>query len=390
MKALKIVPEISYFDTFKEFAENFNLGKGDILVTNKWLFEPLVQPCVPDIQVVYQEKYGAGEPTDEMMDAMKAAMDEYAYDRVIGFGGGTIMDCCKVLSCNVPGKVADLYTGKVQPVREKELILVPTTCGTGSEVTNVAVAAIPSMDLKKGIADPELYADHAVLIPESLAGLPDMVFSASSVDALIHAAEAYVSPFASDYTDILAVRAIEMITRAYMTIAHRGGNSRDNRADLLKDFSLASNLAGIAFGNAGVGAVHALSYAVGGAFHTSHGESNFVCFTEVFKTYKVKQAELKGTDSPAGYTFGADGDKLTALEKLFAGILGCGQDQVYNELDKLLENFISKYPLRDKGMTEEQIGSFAKNTIENQQRLLVNNYAPLSEQDIADIFARLY
>ena len=69
MKALKIVPEISYFDTFKEFAENFNLGKGDILVTNKWLFEPIVQPCVPDIQVVYQEKYGVGEPTDEMMDA---------------------------------------------------------------------------------------------------------------------------------------------------------------------------------------------------------------------------------------------------------------------------------------------------------------------------------
>ena len=83
MKALKIVPEISYFDTFKEFAENFNLGKGDILVTNKWLFEPIVQPCVPDIQVVYQEKYGVGEPTDEMMDAMKAAMDEYKYDRVI-------------------------------------------------------------------------------------------------------------------------------------------------------------------------------------------------------------------------------------------------------------------------------------------------------------------
>lgn len=110
----------------------------------------------------------------------------------------------------------------------------------------------------------------------------------------------------------------------------------------------------------------------------------------MFKTYKIKQAELKGTASPAGYTFGAEGDKLTALEKLFAGILECDPERVYDELDKLLENFISKYPLKDKGMTEEQIGSFAESTIENQQRLLVNNYAPLCKQDIADIFAKLY
>ena len=81
MQALRVVPTIHYFDTFKEFAEEFNIGKGDILVTNKWMYDPYVAPCGIDVPVIYQEKYGSGEPTDEMMDAMKKDMDQYTYDR---------------------------------------------------------------------------------------------------------------------------------------------------------------------------------------------------------------------------------------------------------------------------------------------------------------------
>ena len=106
MLALKLVPDIHYFDTFKEFAEEFKLGKGDILVTNEWMYKPYVEGLGLDMPVVYQEKFGAGEPTDEMMDAMKAEMDQYEYDRIIAFGGGTIVDCCKVLACEIPDKVA--------------------------------------------------------------------------------------------------------------------------------------------------------------------------------------------------------------------------------------------------------------------------------------------
>ena len=80
MQALRVVPAIYYFDTFKEFNDEFKLGKGDILVTNQWMYDPYVKPLGIDMPVVYQEKYGAGEPTDEMMDAMKAEMDKYEYD----------------------------------------------------------------------------------------------------------------------------------------------------------------------------------------------------------------------------------------------------------------------------------------------------------------------
>ena len=374
MQALRVVPSIHYFDTFKDFNDEFKLGKGDILVTNQWMYDPYVKPLGIDMPVVYQEKYGAGEPTDEMMDAMKAEMDKYDYNRIIAFGGGTIVDCCKVLACDIPDKVADLYTGKVAPKRVKELVVVPTTCGIGSEVTNVAVASIPSLNLKKGIADEETYADIAVLIPESLQGLPDKVFATSSVDALIHAVESFLSPKASPFTEMYSIKAIEMIMNGYKTIIERGGNTKENRADLLKDFCLAANYAGIAFGNAGCGAVHALSYAHGGAFHIPHGEANFICFTEVFKMYMRKQ--------PVG--------KIQIANKLFADVLGCAEADVYPELDKFLGKILEKKPLKEYGMTEDQVAPFAKSTVDNQQRLLGNNYVPLTEEEIAEIFQNLY
>ena len=374
MQALRVVPAIHYFDTFKEFNDEFKLGKGDILVTNQWMYDPYVKPLGIDIPVIYQEKYGAGEPTDEMMDAMKVEMDQYEYDRIIAFGGGTIVDICKVLACEIPDKAADLFTGKVAPKRVKKLVLVPTTCGTGSEVTNVAVASIPSLNLKKGIADEQTYADHAVLIPESLAGLPDKVFATSSVDALIHAVESFLSPKASPFTEMYSLKAIEMIMEGYKTIIERGGNTKENRADLLKDFALASNYAGIAFGNAGCAAVHALSYAHGGAFHIPHGEANFICFTEVFKMYMRKK--------PVG--------KIQEANKIFANVLGCAEADVYPALDEFLGKLIELKPLREYGMTEDQIAPFAKSTIDNQQRLLGNNYVELTEEEIAEIFKNLY
>ena len=374
MLALKLVPDVHYFDTFKDFAAEFNLGKGDILVTNEWMYKPYVEGLGLDMPVVYQEKYGAGEPTDEMMDAMKAEMDKYEYDRIIAFGGGTIVDCCKVLACEIPDKVADLFTDKVPCKKIKELIAVPTTCGTGSEVTNVAVASLPALNLKKGIATPDTFADAAVLIPESLGGLPDKVFATSSVDALIHAAESFLSPKASPLTEILSKEAISMIMNGYKKIVERGGNTKENRADLLKDFILAANYAGIAFGNAGCAAVHALSYAHGGAFHIPHGEANFICFTEVFKMYQKKQ--------PVG--------KIQEVNKLFCDVLGCDEAAVYEELDAFLGKILTKQPLKEYGMTEDQVAPFAKSTVDNQQRLLGNNYVELSEAEIAEIFQNLY
>lgn len=373
MQALSIVPKIFLYDNFKEFNEEFKIGKGDILVTNEWMYKPYIEPLGVDIPVIFQEKYGKGEPSDEMIDAMVLEMKKYDYNRIIAFGGGTIVDICKILALDPAEKSVDLFTGAKAPVKMKDLIVIPSTCGTGSEVTNVAIAELKSLKTKKGLAAPETYADAAILIPESLQGLPDYVFATSSIDALIHATESYLSPKANPFTEMYSVEAIKMIMESYKKLLSKGNNA-ENRKPLLKSFLIASNYAGIAFGNAGCGAVHALSYAIGGAFHVPHGEANYQFFTEVFKTYMRK--------NPSG--------KIVSLNKIFANILGCDVARVYDELENLLGQLISKKPLHEYGMVEKQIDEFADMTMENQQRLLANNYVPLSRDEVREIFANLF
>jgi 4-hydroxybutyrate dehydrogenase len=372
MLALKIVPKIYYFDKVAEFNEEFKIGARDLLVTNEWIYTPYVAPLGVKTNIIYQEKYGAGEPSDEMIDGIVAESKKYEYDRIIALGGGTIVDICKILALDVPEKSVDLFTGKVPPKKIKELIVIPTTCGTGSEVTNVAIAELKSLHLKKGLAVEETYADTAVLIPETMIGLPYKVFTTSSVDALIHAVESFLSPKATPFTEIYSKKAIKMIMNGYKAIAVGG---EDERINHLKDFVLASNYAGIAFGNAGCAAIHALSYSIGGAFHVPHGEANYQFFAAVMKKYAGK--------APDG--------KLGQLTKIFAAILDVPADAgVYDALDVFLGKLIAKKPLREYGMTEDQIDEFTKQTVENQQRLLVNNYVFLEDAELREIFEVLY
>ena len=370
MQALRVVPTIYYFDTFKEFNESFALTDKDLIVTNSWLYEPYMKPLNTGANVIFQEKYGAGEPTDVMIDAIVKDAKQFEYDRIIAVGGGTVIDICKVLSLDVPDQCVKLFTGEVEPKKVKELIIVPTTCGTGSEVTNVTVVALTSLNTKKGLASDETYASAAVLIPESMQGLPDKVFSTSSIDALIHAVESFLSPKASPFTETFSETAIDRIVNGYLGIV-RAGNTKEARNQYLRDFALASNYAGIAFGNAGCGPVHAMSYAVGGAFHVAHGESNYLHFTDVLKKYQEKNP---------------DGEKLVWLQKKLAALMNCAQKDAFDRLDDLLGTLIEKKPLKDYGMTESQIEEFADMTLENQQRLLQNQYVVLSRDDIIAIY----
>jgi 4-hydroxybutyrate dehydrogenase len=213
-----------------------------------------------------------------------------------------------------------------------------------------------------------------VLVPETLKGLPDFVFATSSIDALIHAAESYLSPKANPFTELYSLAAIEIIMNGYKKILESGNMDAKSREPYLKDFIIASNYAGIAFGNAGCAAVHALSYSIGGAFHVPHGEANYQFFTEVFKMYMTKE--------PKG--------KIAKANEIFANILGCDVADVYEELEKFLGQIMVKKPLREYGMTEAQIDEFTKSTVDNQQRLLGNNYVVLSDEEIRTIFANLY
>ena len=256
-------------------------------------------------------------------------------------------------------------------VKDKELVLVPTTCGTGSEVTNIAILELKSRHTKLGLAVDEMYADSAVLVPELLKGLPFKFFATSSIDALIHALESSLSPKATSYTEMFGYQAIEMILNGYKEIAKNG---EDARIPLLKDFLLASNYAGIAFGNAGCAAVHAMSYPLGGTYHVPHGEANYCLLIGVFKAYM----EI----DPNG--------KIRKMNRFIADILGCGEDVVYDELEKLLNKIIQCKPLHEYGVKEEELETFTDNVMEKQGRLMANNYVELSRDKVYEIYKKLY
>ena len=368
---------ISQYETFAEFAEAFQLNANDLVITQTFLYEPFMKALNLPCKFVMQEKYGAGEPSDEMINNIIKDVKGFSYNRVIGIGGGTVIDISKLFVLNNIDNITDAFERKVPIEKGKSLIIIPTTCGTGSEITNISIAEIKSKHTKMGLADNAILADDAVLIPELLKGLPFKFYVYSAIDALIHATESYVSPRANSYTQLFSKEAIHIILDVFKGIVKEGEAYRMNR---LGDMLMASNYAGIAFGNAGVGAVHALSYPLGGNYHVPHGEANYQFFIHIFKLYVSKD--------PNGV--------IKELNQILAKELGLPEsinnqpDAIYDELAKLLNNLIKANHLSFYGMKEEEISSFADNVIETQQRLLKNNYVALSKEEIKNIYKQLY
>ncbi|MGF0470561.1 iron-containing alcohol dehydrogenase [Lysinibacillus fusiformis] len=199
---------------------------------------------------------------------------KHQFDLVIGLGGGSALDLAKLAAVLAvhDGKVADyLNLTGTKALEQKGLpkILIPTTSGTGSEVTNISVL---SLDTTKDVVTHDyLLADSAIVDPELTISLPPKVTAATGVDALTHAIEAYVSVNANEVTDSLALQAIRLISGSIRTAVLEGENKQAR-----SDMSYGSYLAGLAFFNAGVAGVHALAYPLGGQFHIAHGDSNAV------------------------------------------------------------------------------------------------------------------
>ena len=372
MRQLIIRPVTYQFDTCKAFADAFNIGPGDLIITKEHIYRNFLKGLNPDAHTLFQEKYGRGEPSDEMAEAMLSdGTVGKDYKRVIAIGGGSVLDTAKLFVLENPRPILDLFDRKIPIKKTRELVLVPTTCGSGSEATNVTILELKSRHTKLGLADDELYADSAVLIPELLGRLPFEAFGTSSIDALIHSMESVLSPRATSYTELFGYKSIEIILSGYKIIAREGPEAR---LPLLKDFLIASNYAGISFVNSGTGAVHAMSYPLGGVYHVPHGEANYCMLIGVFNKYMAKD--------PNG--------RISRLNAFIANILGCGESVVYGELEKLLGTIVQRKPLREYGVTEQDLKDFTENVMTKQGRLMANNYAELFESDVYGIYKELY
>ncbi|MGZ0786407.1 iron-containing alcohol dehydrogenase [Pseudomonas saponiphila] len=299
---------------------------------------------------------------------------EGGHDGLIGVGGGSAIDIAKSVAAyaGYHGALEDLFGIDQVPRKGPPLIAIPTTAGTGSEVTNVAILSDRAAQLKKGIVSDYLLPDVALVSPQMTLTCPRSVTAASGVDALVHAIEAYLSLSASAITDALAIGAIKLIVKALPKAYANPANLQAR-----EDMATASLMAGMAFGNAGVGAVHAMAYPLGGRFHMSHGVSNALLLPYVMTWNKMACVERMQDIAEA---MGLQTAHLSASE---------AADRAVDAMTALCAAVEIPNGLRSFGVPEEAIPAMAVEAA-GIERLMRNNPRRLSPADIEKIYRAAY
>ena len=376
MQLFCVKPKVHCIDTFAAFAAEFALGPRDLLLTETFLYERFIKAAGLSCPIILKDKYDAGEPKEETVDQILADMQPFQIDRVVAVGGGSVIDIAKVLIIRDARPIGRIIRGEQPFETDKQLIILPTTCGTGSEVTFGGIITMKDTGLKTAIMDERLSADHAVLVPELVAELPIKFFIHCSVDALGHSMESYVSAArGNEMARAVGARAVQLILNGYRQLIEKGAAYK---ALLAKDFIQASCLAGMAVNNGGAGPVHALAYPLGEKYKISHGESIYQFLTAVFSIYDQIRPE------------GALAELKDIVEKPLQEAGFAGEAPVFERLEKMLNQLYPNRPLRETGMTEQDIKPFTESIFASKQRLLVASYVPFTREQAAEIYRRRF
>ena len=343
------------------------LGPRVLLVTDPGivalgLHESAARSLAQSAEVIVFDGVGP-DPSVDMLDAAVQSARETGATGIVGFGGGSPLDVAKVCA---------LLAGSGEPLDEAwgvgnargprlPLALVPTTAGTGSEVTPVAILTVEGHE-KRGVSSPLLLPDLAVLDPELTYGLPPAMTAATGIDAMVHAIEAYASKNANN-NPVSRTLAREALRLLAANVERAVAGDRDARGPML----LGSCLAGQAFANSPVAAVHALAYPLGGRFKVPHGLSNAVLLTHVlsFNMEEPAAARAYGELAPLIGSRGVEGF-LARLDEIAAH---CGIEP----------------GMRALGVTEADLDRMADDAM-LQTRLLVNNPRELTRNDARSIY----
>lgn len=360
--------------SFQEFLDQFQISGRDLLFLNKFTYQDFLSDLPLPCQLLFYEDYSTSEPSDEVVTRILQDLQGREIDRIIGVGGGSVLDTAKLLCIKGAQSYDDIYEERVPLVRDKGLILIPTTCGTGCEMTCVSVIDRPRLQAKIGKRIECNFADHAVLIPELLMKIPHKVFACSAIDALIHAMEIFVNPLSGSFNKPFCREAIRLNIKNFQKMAREG---MDAKFQVMDQFLLASAYAGIALSNDICGAVHACAMHFGGQHHVPHGESNYRFLVPVFSTY----AELR-----------PDGPELNELAAIIRRELGVETDLqgTFRALDDLLDRILPRKRLREYGVREEDLPRYVERVYETQQRLLVANYVKMDQEQFLEIYKKAY
>ena len=346
----------------------------DQIIVQTGLVEKILTPLkAADIEVDVIDEV-VPEPPFEVLEAMAAKIKESSYDIFIGVGGGSSLDVTKVLAVMMTNEEDVRTMVGIDNIKNPGLpfILIPTTAGTGSEVTYNAIFTDTRDKVKKGIVSTYLLPNIAIIDTELTLTVPPAVTAATGMDALVHAVESYTAQRADELTDGIALQAIKLISRSLRTAVHSGKNIKAR-----EDMAMGSLLAGISLGNAGVGAVHALAYPLGGKFKVPHGVANSLLLPYVMKYNVVANLEKFAEVAKA---MGENVEGLSPRE---------AAEKAVTAMAKLAEDIGIPSSIRDVGVTEEDIALLTEEA-SKIDRLLGNNPRTLTPKNIEAIYRDAY
>ena len=359
--------------------EIFNkLGSRILFITDKGLMSlGLTKPTIEELKKMGSvEIFGEVESDPSQKTLLKAIEigKKFKATGVVGFGGGSSMDVAKLVAL-ILGSNEDLEQawGVANAKGPRlPLVLVPTTAGTGSEVTPVAIITVGEEE-KKGVSSSIILPDLAILDPELTLGLPARTTAATGIDAMVHAIEAYASTNKNNnlISKMIAIEALKLLGKSIETAVLDGSNL-EARGNML----IGSMLAGKAFANSPVAAVHALAYPIGGTFHVSHGLSNSLVLPYVLRFNSVDAKAAKYYSELAQYVF-PDLDINKGTQAVCAEFI--------NTLEDLSKRLGLPQKLREVNIPNEACKKMASDAMK-QTRLLVNNPREVTETDAFNIY----
>jgi alcohol dehydrogenase len=352
------------------------LGTGRVLlVTDRGIVEAGLISSVEDslkINKIDCVLYDAVEP-EPPAKVIDQGVEIFKSERcgiLLGIGGGSSLDVAKGISILVTngGRILDYCGADRVPQKGAPLLLMPTTAGTGSEATRVLVMTDEEQNIKNVVFTPHALADTAIVDPVLTYSLPPQITADTGMDALAHAIETYVSMNATVFSDVLAERAIKLISR-YLPVAWAKGANMEARYQM----SIGATIAGLAFGSGGLGAVHALAYPLGTEFHLSHGRTNAIMLPHIM------QYNLIG--NPAKYAriaqlMGRDIEGYSWFEAAALAV---------DTIKQLLDTINVSYRLIDYGISPEDLPKLVEGGMK-QARLFTPNPRDLNDKDVKSIY----
>jgi alcohol dehydrogenase class IV len=374
-----IVSEIGAVARIAEICSQLDISKPLIITDQGIVNVGLMQPLDTAFKKAGKEYFCfdqvVADPPESIVLSAVAYAKKLEVDGIIGFGGGSSLDTAKLVAllANSDEQLADIYGVDTVRGQRLPLILIPTTAGTGSEVTPIAIVTTGDTT-KAGVVSSVLLPDVALLDASLTLGLPSHVTAATGIDAMVHAIEAYTSAIKKNpYSDLLAKQALTLLSSNIVEATFNGSNVEARQAMLL-----GACLAGQAFANAPVAAVHALAYPLGGHFHIPHGLSNALVLIQVMNFNLSHCADLYAELAPSF----SDSISLNGNDEEVSQAL-------ISYLASLIKQLKLPVNLAEMGIDKSDINILAQDAM-LQTRLLVNNPKSVTIEDVLNIYQKAH